>query len=157
MFVAKRVLIDLGSMQFIVESFRASNTDITLFVMSFFDVFKRARVSVKKEAPVNFLTDPLEGRSTLRSADILVYGWVGGKHTCVDLTGVSPLVGQAALRAASSKVAKHQRVCSNNQHAFIPFAFDTFGFLAPDAVNILKRVQRVMHSNVVSPRFLDSI
>ncbi|MCI54724.1 auxilin-like protein, partial [Trifolium medium] len=29
-----------------------------------FDVFKRAAVSVKKEAPVNFLTDPLEGRST---------------------------------------------------------------------------------------------
>ncbi|MCI52079.1 auxilin-like protein, partial [Trifolium medium] len=31
-----------------------------------FDVFKRAGVSVKEEAPVNFLTDPLEGRSTLR-------------------------------------------------------------------------------------------
>ncbi|KAK2455796.1 hypothetical protein QL285_003218 [Trifolium repens] len=58
-----------------------------------FDVFKRAGVSVKKEVPVNFLTDPLEGRSTLRPADILVYGWVGGKHACVDLTGVSPLVG----------------------------------------------------------------
>ncbi|MCI51884.1 auxilin-like protein, partial [Trifolium medium] len=26
-----------------------------------FDVFNRAGVSVKKEAPVNFLTDPLEG------------------------------------------------------------------------------------------------
>ncbi|MCI32836.1 auxilin-like protein, partial [Trifolium medium] len=49
-------------------------------------------VSVKKEAPVNFLTDPLEGRSTLRSADVLVYRLVGGKHTCVDLTEVSPLV-----------------------------------------------------------------
>ncbi|MCI38670.1 auxilin-like protein, partial [Trifolium medium] len=75
-----------------------------------FDVFKRAGISVKKEAPVNFLTDPLEGRSTLRPADVLVHGWVGGKHACVDLTGVSPLVGlttedftvgQAALKAAS--------------------------------------------------------
>ncbi|KAK2447748.1 hypothetical protein QL285_007077 [Trifolium repens] len=131
-----------------------------------FDVFKRAGISVKKEAPVNFLTDPLEGRSTLRPADISVYGWVGGKHACVDLTEVSPLVGlttgdltvgQAALKAASSKVAKHERACSNNQHAFIPFAFDTFDFLAPDAVNILKRVQRVMHSNVVSPRSLDIV
>ncbi|PNY11325.1 auxilin-like protein, partial [Trifolium pratense] len=117
-------------------------------------------ISVKKEAPVNFLTDPLEGRSTLRPADVLVYGWVGGKHACVDLTGVSPLVGlsngdftvgQAGLKAASNKVAKHERACSDNQHAFIPFAFDTFGFLAPDAVNILQRIQRVMHSNVVSP------
>ncbi|KAK2357042.1 hypothetical protein QL285_094353 [Trifolium repens] len=96
-----------------------------------FYVFKRAGVSVKKEAPVNFLTDPLNGRSTLRQADILVYEWVrGGKHACVDLTGVSPLVGlttrdftvgQAALKAASSKVAKHERVCSNNQHVFIPY------------------------------------
>ncbi|PNY11632.1 auxilin-like protein [Trifolium pratense] len=126
-----------------------------------FDVFKRAGVSVKKEAPVNFLTDPLEGRSTLRPADILVYGWVGGKHACVDLTGVSPLVGltnedftvgQAALKVASSKVAKHERACFENQHVFIPFAFDTFGFLALEAVDVLKRVQRIMHSNVVSPR-----
>jgi hypothetical protein len=41
----------------------------------------------------------------------MLYGWVGGKHTCVDLTGVSPfmelgledfIVGRAALKAASS-------------------------------------------------------
>jgi hypothetical protein len=63
-------------------------------------------------------------------------------------------VGKAALKAASSKVAKHESAYSNNQHAFIPFAFDTFGFLAPDAVNILKRVQQVMHSNVVSQKTL---
>jgi hypothetical protein len=85
---------------------------------------------VKRDAPVNFLTDPLEGRSTLRPADILVYGWVGGKHACVDLTEVSPLVGlttgeftvgQAALKAASNKAAKHEKVYSDNQCAFIPF------------------------------------
>jgi hypothetical protein len=74
-----------------------------------FDIFRRAEISVKKEAPMNFLTDPLEGRSTFRPTDVLVHGWVGGKHACVDLTGVSPLVGlrtgdftvgQAALKAA---------------------------------------------------------
>jgi hypothetical protein len=54
-------------------------------------------------------------------------------------------------------VAKHERACSNNQHAFILFAFDTFGFLAPDAMNILKRVQRVMHNNVVSHRSQDIV
>ena len=48
---------------------------------------------MKKEAFVNFLTGPLERRSTLRSADVMVYGCVGGKHACVDLTGISPLVG----------------------------------------------------------------
>ncbi|MCI42434.1 auxilin-like protein, partial [Trifolium medium] len=39
-----------------------------------FPVDERAGVSVKKEAPVNFLTDPLEERSILRPTDILVYG-----------------------------------------------------------------------------------
>ncbi|KAI3814349.1 hypothetical protein L1987_19102 [Smallanthus sonchifolius] len=43
-----------------------------------FDVLKRAGISAKKEAPVNFLTDLLEGRSTLQPADILVFGWAGG-------------------------------------------------------------------------------
>ncbi|GKC38851.1 hypothetical protein Tco_1051235 [Tanacetum coccineum] len=115
-----------------------------------YDVLKRAGISSRKEAPVNFLTDPLEGRSTLRPADILVFGWAGGKHACVDLTGVSPLVGlrdngfvagQAALKAESSKVAKHEKACLENQHVFIPFAFDTFGFLAPEAEEFLNRVK----------------
>jgi hypothetical protein len=83
----------------------------------------------------------------------------------VDLTEVSPLVGlgsedftagNAALKAASSKVAKHEKACSDNQHVFIPFAFDTFDFLAPEAVDLLKRVQRVMHINIVSPRSLNA-
>ncbi|GJW43692.1 hypothetical protein Tco_0072491 [Tanacetum coccineum] len=120
-----------------------------------YDVLKRAGISSRKEAPVNFLTDPLEGRSTLRPADILVFGWAGGKHACVDLTGVSPLVGlrdngfvagQAALKAESSKVAKHEKACLENQHVFIPFAFDTFGFLAPEAEEFLNRVQRVVQN-----------
>ncbi|GJS83585.1 phosphoglucan phosphatase DSP4, amyloplastic [Tanacetum coccineum] len=118
-----------------------------------YDILKRAGISSRKEAPVNFLTDPLEGRSTLRPADILVFGWAGGKHACVDLTGVSPLVGlrdngfvagQAALKAESSKVAKHEKACLENQHVFIPFAFNTFGFLAPEAEEFLNRVQRVV-------------
>ncbi|MCI10067.1 auxilin-like protein [Trifolium medium] len=48
----------------------------------------REYIYVKKEAPVNFLTGLLEGRSTLRSADVLVYGWARGKQVCVDLTEV---------------------------------------------------------------------
>jgi hypothetical protein len=34
------------------------------------------------------------------------------------------------VKNESSEVAKHERACSQNQHAFIPFAFDTFGFIA---------------------------
>ncbi|MFS8022143.1 hypothetical protein Hanom_Chr16g01436061 [Helianthus anomalus] len=57
-----------------------------------------------------------------------------------------------ALWAASGKVTKHEKTCLDNQHVFIPFAFDTFDFLAPEAVDLLSRVQRVMHSNVMTPR-----
>jgi hypothetical protein len=64
----------------------------------------------------------------------------------VELTTGDFTVGQTTLKAASNKVVKHESACSNNQHAFIQFAFDTFGFLAPDAVNMLKRVQQVMHT-----------
>ncbi|KAL8258412.1 hypothetical protein R6Q59_030453 [Mikania micrantha] len=74
----------------------------------------------------------MEGRSTLRPADLLVFGWAGGKHACVDLTGVSPLVGlrengfvagQAARKAESKKVDKHAKACAENQHIFVPFAY----------------------------------
>ncbi|KAL7583650.1 hypothetical protein Lser_V15G44359 [Lactuca serriola] len=85
-----------------------------------FDIFKRSGVFAKKEASVNFLTDPVEGKSTLGPTDVLIFGWVGGKYTCVDLTGVSPLVGlrtggftegQTALKAATVKVTKHEKSC----------------------------------------------
>jgi hypothetical protein len=76
------------------------------------------------------------------------------------LIGVSPLVelmtknftvGRTALNVVSNKVAKHEKARSDNQHDFIPFAFDTIGFLEPDTANILKKkVQRVMHNNLIS-------
>ncbi|MFS7917653.1 putative exostosin [Helianthus anomalus] len=96
-----------------------------------YDVLKRAGISAKKEAP-------------------------GGKHACVDLTGVSPLVGlrdhgfvagQAITKSEAGKVAKHEKACIENEHVFLPFAFDTFGALSPDAVRFLKRVQPVVSSN----------
>ncbi|MFS7902096.1 hypothetical protein Hanom_Chr01g00007231 [Helianthus anomalus] len=52
----------------------------------------------------------------------------------------------------SLKVDKHAKACAENQHVFIPFAFDTFGSLAPEAINFLTRVQRVIHSNCSTPR-----
>nr|GEX02880.1 homogentisate 1,2-dioxygenase [Tanacetum cinerariifolium] len=38
-----------------------------------FDIRRRSGISAKKEAPVNFLTDRSDGRSTLRPADVLVF------------------------------------------------------------------------------------
>ena len=36
--------------------------------------------------------------------------------------GVGPFtVGQAALKVAPNKMAKHEKACSDNQHSFIPF------------------------------------
>ncbi|MFS8009990.1 putative soyasaponin III rhamnosyltransferase [Helianthus anomalus] len=43
--------------------------------------------------------------------------------------------------------SKHKKACIENQHVFVPFAFDTFGALAPDSVRFLKRVQQVVSSN----------
>ncbi|GJX26535.1 hypothetical protein Tco_0232831 [Tanacetum coccineum] len=65
--------------------------------------------------------------------------------------------GQTALKVASCKVTKHEKACTENQHVFIPFAFDTFGFLVPEAVELLSRVQWVMHSNVMTPKFTDVV
>ncbi|GJU55159.1 hypothetical protein Tco_1228873 [Tanacetum coccineum] len=45
-----------------------------------FDICRRVVISTKKEAPVNFLTDPLDGRLILRQPDVLVFGWVSRKH-----------------------------------------------------------------------------
>ncbi|GJX28406.1 hypothetical protein Tco_0236485 [Tanacetum coccineum] len=64
--------------------------DIVRYVL--YDTCRRAGISAKKEAFVDFLTDPLNGKSALRSADVLVFRWVGEKHACVDLNGVSFLV-----------------------------------------------------------------
>lgn len=66
-------------------------------------------------------------------------------------------MGQATLKVASCKMAKHEKACFDNQYAFIPFAFDTFGFFAPEAVNLLKRMQRLMHSSVVSLRTMNIV
>nr|GEY27902.1 putative reverse transcriptase domain-containing protein [Tanacetum cinerariifolium] len=130
------------------------------------NIQRHAEISAKKEAHVNFLTDTSDERFTLRPVDVLVFGWVGGKHACVDLTEVSPLVGlsswrftagQAALKAASCKVTKHKKACIENQNVFIPFAFDTFGFLTPEAVELVIRVHRVMHNNVMTHRSTDVV
>jgi hypothetical protein len=87
------------------------------------------RRNICKERDVcEFSNRPTGGRSTLRSADVLVYEWVEGRHACMDLTEVSPLVGlttkgfavgHAPFKAASSRLVNHERARSDNQHVFI--------------------------------------
>lgn len=54
-------------------------------------------------------------------------------------------VGQISLEVVSSKLKKYEKTCSYIQHTFIPFAFDTFGFIAPDT-NHLRRFQILSYS-----------
>ncbi|KAM0065053.1 putative exostosin [Helianthus debilis subsp. tardiflorus] len=97
----------------------------------------------------------MEWRFTLRPMDLLVFGWARGKHACVTSRGFLSAwfkgkrfsVVQATRKAESKKVDKHTKACAENQHVFVPFAFDTFGSLAPEAIQFLTRVQRVIHNN----------
>lgn len=47
----------------------------------------------EKKGPVHFLTDLNDGRSNLRPIDVLIYDRSKGEHACVDVTGVSPTIG----------------------------------------------------------------
>jgi hypothetical protein len=60
MFAVKSVRITLESMFYIVESFPALNTGTILSQMSFFIFLGVQEYLQKKEAFVNFLTDPRE-------------------------------------------------------------------------------------------------
>jgi hypothetical protein len=66
-------------------------------------------------------------------------------------------VGWTTLKAASSKMTKHEKACFDNQHVFISFAFDIFGFLTPETVNLLQRIQKIMHNNVVSLKSMNVV
>nr|GEV30753.1 auxilin-like protein [Tanacetum cinerariifolium] len=131
-----------------------------------FYICRRAGISAKKEERVNFSIDSSDGRTTLRQTDILVFGSVRGKYVCVDLNEVSPLVGlsskgftvgHATLKIALCKVKKHAKACMKTQHMFIPFAFNASGFLAPEALEIVSRVQRIMNSNVMTYRSTNGV
>ena len=77
--------------------------------------------------------------------------WMGWTETCLcgpyrdipirGLEGWGFYDEQAALNAAAGKVIKYENLYMENQDLFIQFAFDTFGFLAPDVVELLNRVQ----------------
>ncbi|RHN68840.1 hypothetical protein MtrunA17_Chr3g0118311 [Medicago truncatula] len=123
-----------------------------------FDLFIRKGVLVKKETLVNFFTE----RSTLKYVNVMSYKLVGEKYTCVDLTGVSQLVklrietftvGQTTLKTMSSKVVKHEKICSNNQHVFVLFAFDTFDVQFQRLLSFYV----VMYNNVKSSRYMNVV
>jgi hypothetical protein len=66
-------------------------------------------------------------------------------------------MGRTTLKVASRKMAKHEKTYFDNKHIFIQFAFDIFDTLTSKAANLLKRVQNVMHSDVVSPKSMNAV
>jgi hypothetical protein len=63
---------------------------------------------------------------------------------------------QTTLKTSPNKMVKHQKTYYDNQYAFIQFEFDTFDFLILEIVDLLKKVQMIMHDNVVSLKSIDT-
>lgn len=85
---------------------------------------------------------------------------VSGYNMCFPLVGLrSSLfrVGPFALKVVTCKGTKHEKTCIDNQHAFVPFAFGTFGFFANEPMELLNQVQRVMHNFITNPRFMNIV
>lgn len=70
-----------------------------------FDIFRWVGAYVKKVALMIFLTDPCKGWTTLRSLDVLVYGWVWNKHAFVELIRVYLLVEMRIIGFTMGNVA----------------------------------------------------
>ena len=96
---------------------------------------------------------PESGRGSrlTRPADILLYGWRGDHHCCVDLVGVSPARGgwrdaaSALATVEQAKREKHTQTCASHRFDFLPFGFSVFGPFGPAAKELLDRVCREYH------------
>lgn len=66
-------------------------------------------------------------------------------------------VGHAVLKVVTCKVTKHEKSYMKNQHIFISIAFDTFGFLTPNVVELLNKIQRIIYNNVMSSKSIDIV
>jgi hypothetical protein len=100
----------------------------------FCDIFRRACVSMKKEAHMNLLTDPhpQKGRLMYRNTHVWNLNYLSFP-TC-GFENMRFYYKTSKPQSASNKVAKHEKTCFDNQHAFISFVFDIFGSLTPDVV-----------------------
>ena len=73
------------------------------------------------------------GYGLTRPADILLYGWRGDRHCCIDLVEVSLVRGgwRDALSALAvveqAKREKHFEVCASYRFDIMPFNFSVFG------------------------------
>jgi hypothetical protein len=91
-----------------------------------------------------------------RRADLLLRQWDGVLDCYLDVTGASPLTvsrlsdfspGGAALGAAAAKVVSYTALLQahGGRLSVVPFAFETLGGLASQAVALLQRLQFAVH------------
>lgn len=66
--------------------------------------------------------------------------------------GTKFVASHVVLKATSCNVAKQEKTWLDNQHVFIPLAFDTLKFLAMEAVKFMQRVQWIINSNFSTPK-----
>ena len=81
-------------------------------------------------------------------ADILLYGWHGDRHYCIDLVGVSPVRGgwhdavSALASVEQAKRDKHTETCASHRLDFQPFGFSVLSSFGPGAQELLARICR---------------
>ena len=91
----------------------------------------------------------------LKPADILLFNWLHGKDTCVDVIGASPFAstgvsswapGVSLVNATEIKRKKYTAKCENG-YKFFPFAFSTSGELGENALHMLSKIASFSFSN----------
>ncbi|KAL5708954.1 RNA helicase [Ranunculus cassubicifolius] len=129
------------------------------------DILHKAGIAMRKEVDLGLMSN--DGKSRLKPADLLLYNWVGGKDTCIDITGSSPFVGYSkggrfnvngtVDQAVIAKHQKYDKACEERGLEFIPFAFSTYGFLHTEAVDVLDRVVQVLIGHGIESSIAHSI
>ena len=82
-----------------------------------------------------------------RPADVLINENTG-RHTCIDVTVVSPMCpsnarfapGRLVTEKADSKITKHAEACEQAGFDFLPFAIDVCGIMDSRALALLSRL-----------------
>ena len=82
-----------------------------------------------------------------RPADVLINENTG-RHTCIDVTVVSPMCtsnarfapGRLVSEKADSKITKHAEACEQAGFDFLPFAIDVCGIMDSRALALLSRL-----------------
>ncbi|GJY70964.1 hypothetical protein Tco_0474667 [Tanacetum coccineum] len=122
------------------------------------DICYRSGISIGKEVDIG-----LDGGrdKPLRLVDMLLYSWDEGLDVCVDLTGSSPLTqtgmvdfvpGRVVIDVAQRKRGKYMDKCAAIGYGFLLFSFSSLGELEPDAVILLKRIQKFSMTQDIGAR-----